>query len=131
ATVKKMNEGLLLDGSKIAGTFSMLIGAVANPNMQPLELNIMRLHKKVEAGANFIQTQAVFDIEAFQLWLETARNEGITEKTAILAGILPLSSADEARKLNDTYTDNKIPEVIINRIKAAGDQKAQKKEGKN
>jgi methylenetetrahydrofolate reductase (NADPH) len=129
ATVKKMNEGLLLDGGKINGRFSMLIGAVANPYMKPMELNIIRLDKKVSAGASFIQTQAVFDVEAFQLWLEAARQEGITEKVAILAGVLPLASADEAKKLSDTYTDSSIPGEIIERIRAAGDLNAQKKEG--
>jgi methylenetetrahydrofolate reductase (NADPH) len=130
ATVRKMNnEGLLLDGTKIEGTFSMLIGAVANPYLKPLELNIIRLNKKVNAGASFIQTQAVFDVEAFQQWLEAARKVGITEKVAILAGVLPLSSADEAMRLCDTFTDFNIPEAIISRIKAAGDPQAQKKEG--
>jgi methylenetetrahydrofolate reductase (NADPH) len=130
ATVRKMNdEGLLLDGTKIEGAFSMLIGAVANPYLKPLALNIIRLNKKANAGANFIQTQAVFDVAAFQEWLEAVRKEGITEKVAILAGVLPLSSADEAKRLCDTYTDFIIPEEIINRIKAAGDQKAQKREG--
>ena len=52
------NEGTLLNGTKIKGDFSMLVGAVANPYLRPLELNIMRLMKKVKAGAKFIQTQA-------------------------------------------------------------------------
>ena len=130
AAVSKMNEeGLLLGGTKIEGPFSMLIGAVANPYVKPLELNIIRLKKKADAGANFIQTQAIFDVAIFQQWLEAARQVGITEKVAILAGILPLQSADEARRLGDTYTDFNIPEDIINRIKAAGNQEAQKKTG--
>ncbi len=130
AAVRKMNDaGLLLDGTKIEGAFSMLIGAVANPYLTPLELNIIRLNKKVDAGANFIQTQAVFDVEAFQQWLDAACNEGITEKTAVLAGVLPLASAAEAKRLCDTYTDFIIPNDVLDRIKAAGDQDAQKKEG--
>ena len=130
AIVRKMtDEGLLLDGKKIEGAFSMLIGAVANPFLKPLELNIIRLNKKVDAGANFIQTQAVFDVEAFQQWLEAARSEGITESTAVLAGVLPLASAAEAKRLSDTYTDFNIPNEVLERIRAAGDEKAQKKEG--
>jgi methylenetetrahydrofolate reductase (NADPH) len=130
ALVRKMtDEGLLLDGKKIEGAFSMLIGAVANPFLKPLELNIIRLNKKVDAGANFIQTQAVFDVEAFQQWLEAARSEGITERIAVLAGILPLASAAEAKKLSDTYTDFNIPNEVLERIMAAGDENAQKKEG--
>jgi methylenetetrahydrofolate reductase (NADPH) len=130
AAVKKMrDEGVLLDGTKIEGEFSMLIGAVANPNITPLELNIICLNKKIEAGADFIQTQAVFDIEAFGQWLDAAVSEGITEKTAILAGIMPLESAAEAEKLRETYTDLYISDELIERLKAAGDEQAQKKEG--
>jgi methylenetetrahydrofolate reductase (NADPH) len=130
ATVKKMNEeGLLLDGTKIEGEFAMLVGAAANPYTRPIELNVLRLTKKVEAGAAFIQTQAVFDIESLEKWVEALRREGITERVAILAGVLPLASADEARRLSDTFTDFYIPEAIIERMKAAGDPDAQKKEG--
>jgi len=129
ALVKTMNGGLLLDGTKIQGEFSMLIGAVANPHMKPLELNIIQLSKKVAAGVNFIQTQAVFDVEIFQQWLEAAAKEGITEKTAILAGVLPLKSAAQGQKLLDTHTDFNIPNDVLNRIKAAGAPEAQKKEG--
>ena len=130
AAVQKMrDEGVLLDETKIEGKFSMLIGAVANPYLTPLELNIIRLNKKVEAGAEFIQTQAVFDIEAFGRWLDTAVSEGIAEKTAILAGIMPLESAAEAKKLRETYTDMYISDELIERLKAAGGEDAQKKEG--
>ncbi len=130
ATVRKMNEeGLLLGGTKIEGSFSMLIGAVANPFMKPLELNIIRLNKKVIAGASFIQTQAIFDIEVFHQWLEAARSAGITEKAAILAGVMPLASYTEAKKISDTYTDFNIPDEVLDRMKAAGNEEAQKKEG--
>jgi len=130
AAVKQMtDEGLLLDGTKIEGSFSMVAGAAANPFLKPLELNIIRLKKKVKAGAGFLQTQAVFDVEEFKRWLETARSEGITEKAAILAGVLPLSSAAEAKKLNETFTDFSIPNEMISRLEAAGNEEAQQKEG--
>ncbi len=129
AMVKKMNEGRLLDGTRIQGEFSMLIGAVANPYMKPLELNILRLGKKVAAGASFIQTQAVFDVEVFQQWLEAAVKEGITKKTAILAGVMPLPGAAQGQKLLDSHTDFVIPAGVLDRLKAAGDLEAQRKEG--
>jgi methylenetetrahydrofolate reductase (NADPH) len=130
AAVKAMNEeGALLDGTKIQGDFSMLIGAVVNPYMKPLELNIMRLEKKVAAGADFIQTQAVFDVAVFQQWLEAASKEGVTEKTAVLAGVLPLQNAAQGQQLLDTHTDYHIPADVLNRIKAAGGAEAQKTEG--
>jgi len=130
AAVKKMrDEGVLLDGAEISGSFSMLAGAVANPYLRPLELNMIRLGKKIEAGASFVQTQAVFDTTEFSRWLDAARSEGVTEETAILAGMLPLDSAAEAEKLCGTYTDFRIPDELIERLKAAGDPEAQKKEG--
>jgi methylenetetrahydrofolate reductase (NADPH) len=130
STVRKMSEeGSLLNGTKIEGNFSMLIGAVANPYMKPIDLNMLRLNKKIEAGATFIQTQAVFDLEGFREWLEAVVKERLDDKVAILAGVQPLSSAVEAKKLADTYTDFTIPERVLERIMAAGDQAAQKKEG--
>lgn len=129
ATVNKMNRGLLLDGTKIEGDFAMLVGAVANPYLKPLELNILRLSKKVAAGADFIQTQAVFDVAIFEQWLEAVRREGLTDRTAILAGVLPLTSAAQAERLRDTHTDFIIPDKIIERMKASRDAGSQKREG--
>ncbi len=130
AIVRKMNEeGSLLNGARIDGVFSMLIGAVANPYMKPLELNVIRLNKKVDAGVRFIQTQAVFDVEGFQQWLDAVSKQGLTERAAILAGVMPLSSAAEAKRLADTYTDLVIPSRVLERVRSAGDQAAQKKEG--
>ena len=129
AAVTRMNrEGQLLDGTRIEGGFSMLVGAVANPYLKPLELNLIRLTKKVNAGAAFIQTQAVFDVEAFQEWLEAVRKEGLDGRTAILAGVLPLAGAAEAEKLC-TRTDVNIPQALVGRIKSAGNPDAQKREG--
>ena len=127
--VTQMNEGQLADGNKIGNGFSMLAGAVANPYLKPLELNIMRLAKKVRAGARFIQTQAVFDIAAFRQWLEAAGKAGLPGKASFLAGVLPLQSAAQAKELAETHTDFYIPDEIYNRLKAAGDAAAQRKEG--
>jgi methylenetetrahydrofolate reductase (NADPH) len=130
AAIKALCEdGILLDGKKVTGGFLMLAGAAANPDVRPLELNILRLAKKVEAGAAFIQTQAIFNIESFDEWLRAAHKEGITEKTAILAGVMPLGSADEAMELREKFTDFRIPDTIVERLEAAGDEKSQKKEG--
>jgi methylenetetrahydrofolate reductase (NADPH) len=130
AAISRMrDEGVLLDGTKILGDFPMLVGAVANPYLRPMELNILRLAKKVEAGARFIQTQAIFDVQEFAEWIEAARTEGIAAKTAILAGVLPLTDAAEAEALRERHTDFQIPDEVIGRIKAAGDPSAQRKEG--
>ena len=129
-TITKMNkDGILLNGTKIKGKFSMLIGAVANPYLRPMELNILRLSKKVRAGARFIQTQAVFNTTDFQEWLDAAYKEGITEKVAIIAGIYPLKSYDEAIELLKKHTDFYIPDSHIKRIKDAGNIGEQRKMG--
>ena len=107
----------------------MTIGAVANPSLKPMDLGIIRLMQKVEAGAAFIQTHAVFDVEEFGLWLDAARQAGITDKTAILAGVFPLESVEEAETLAKKYTEFQIPAPVIERLNAAGDREAQKKEG--
>jgi methylenetetrahydrofolate reductase (NADPH) len=130
--VTNMSEsGALCDGTKIKGQFSMFVGAVANPFLKPLELNVLKLHQKVDAGAKFIQTHAVFDIETFSQWLEAVVNEGITKKVKILAGVLPLGSVAEAEKLRDTYSDYCIPDKVIERLKASDNEETQKKEGLN
>jgi methylenetetrahydrofolate reductase (NADPH) len=127
--VKKMNNGQLLDGTKIQGNFGMLIGAAANPSLKPLELNILRLSKKVAAGADFIQTQSVFDVDTFKVWLEAVRDAGLADKTAILAGVMPLKSAAHAQELTTTHTDFVIPETIVKRLTSASDAGAQRNEG--
>ena len=129
AMVKNMKNGNLQNGAKINGAFSMVTGAVANPSLRPLELNMLRLSQKVECGADFIQTQAVFDAAEFEQWLAAAQHNGIDAKTAILAGVFPLESADEAETLRKTFTEFQIPDGVIERLKSAGDEKAQKKEG--
>ena len=130
AAVKQMrDQGILLDGTKIEGDFPIFIGAVANPFMKPLELNILRHAKKVEAGAEFIQTQAIFDANEFSQWINTAQKEGISEKTAIIAGVLPIRSVAEAENLRDKYMDMSIPDQVIERMNSAGDEEGQRKEG--
>jgi len=128
-TARMSEQGVLADGKKIDGPFSMLVGAVANPYLNPLDLNLFRLGKKIEAGARFIQTHAVFDIEAFKLWLEAVRKAGLDKRAAILASVFPLESAAEAQKLRDTYAEFCIPDYVIDRLKKAGNDEAQQKEG--
>jgi len=128
-TDKMRNNSELLNGMKISGSFNMITGAVANPYMKPVELNMLRVSQKADAGASFIQTHAVFDVEVFGTWLAAAKDAGITDKAAMLAGILPLESAEEAEALRDKYTDFTIPDSIVERLRSAGNADAQRKEG--
>ena len=114
ALVRKMREkGELLNGEKINGPFPVIAGAVANPCLKPMDFGIFRLMQKVEAGAAFIQTHAVFDVGAFGLWLEAAKQAGITDKAAILAGVFPLDSAEEAETLAKKYAEFQIPAPVM------------------
>jgi len=129
-TARQMRDkGTLLDGTPIAGKFSLLIGTVVNPYLKPLDLNMIQLAKKIEAGADFLQTHPVFDVEGFAAWLEAARQENLLHKTAILASVLPLTSVEEAETLRDTHTDLSIPDAVVARLKTAGTAPAQEKEG--
>jgi methylenetetrahydrofolate reductase (NADPH) len=128
--VTRMRQrGQLLNGAKIDGAFPITTGAVANPYLNPLDLNIMRLSQKVEAGAVFVQTEAVFDVDEFSQWFDAIRHAGILDKAAVLAGVLPLESAEEAESLSKKYTEFQISPLVIERLKSAGDKQAQKKEG--
>jgi methylenetetrahydrofolate reductase (NADPH) len=129
-TVKQMRDkGTLLDGSPITGKFSMLVGAVANPYLKPMELSMIQLAKKIEAGADFVQTHPVFDVDGFSAWLAAARKDGLVDKTAVIAGVLPLTSVEEAERLRTSHTDLCIPDAWVERLKAAGKPDAQEKEG--
>ena len=98
----------------------MLVGAVINPFLKPLELNLIRLHHKIEAGARFIQTHAVFDLDGFSRWLQAVRREGLTRKVAILASVLPLENVMEAQKLRVTHPDFYVPQEVMERLQASG-----------
>lgn len=128
-TEKLRTRGELLNGVKIKGDFNILIGAVGNPFMTPAELNLMRISQKAEAGACFLQTHPVFDTSLFGSWLSSMKDSGVAEKTAILAGILPLESAEEAEALRSKYTDFTIPQSVVDRLRSAGGPEAQRKEG--
>lgn len=128
--ISEMNKkGILLNGEKTSHSFSMFPGAVANPFIRPIELSILRLVKKVEAGARFIQTHAIFNPEYFQEWLNLVQKEGITEKAAIIASVFPLTSADEAMNITENYTDFAIPEEIVTQLKQAGNEQQQREQG--
>jgi methylenetetrahydrofolate reductase (NADPH) len=128
--VNHMSEkGLLADGTKINGQFGMLIGAVANPFLRPIELNLLRYGQKIAAGAKFFQTHPVFDVKAFAQWFEAVQKAGLDKKAAVIASVCPLQSLAEAEKLRGTFSDYVIPDEIVARLKSAGDEAAQKKQG--
>ena len=99
----------------------MFIGAAANPFGDPFEFRVIRLAKKINAGADFIQTQCIYDMDRFGRWLAEARERGLTERVKILAGVTPLKSFGMARYMRDQVAGITVPDAIVDRMKAAGE----------
>ena len=96
------------------------VGAAAAPFADPIDFRPYRLAKKVSAGADFIQTQLVYDIPAFQRYMEKVRELGLHEKTYILAGVGPLKSPGMARYMKNNVPGILVPDEMIDRMKGAG-----------
>lgn len=96
------------------------IGAAAAPFADPIDFRPYRLAKKVKAGANFIQTQLVYDVEAFSRYMEKVRKLELHDKTYILAGVGPLKSPGMARYMKNSVPGILVPDEIIARMNEAG-----------
>ena len=103
----------------------MFIGAAANPFGDPFEFRVTRLAKKINAGADFIQTQCIFDMDRFAEWMTLVRDLGLHEKCKILAGVTPLKSAPMARYMRDKVAGITMPDYYVDRIAAAEDPKSE------
>ncbi len=120
--VRKMrDEAQFMSGDKISGGVPLFIGAAANPYADPFEFRVLRLAKKVKAGADFIQTQAVFEVERFTKWMEMVRDRGLDQKVHILAGLIPIKSVGMARYMRDYVSGLMVPDELVVRIENAKD----------
>lgn len=120
---KMRDEQTFIGGEKLAAPIDIFIGAVENPFADPFEYRAYRLAKKVEAGADFIQTQAIFDMDRFELWMEKVRQLGIHKKVPIMAGVIPIKSLGAVRYMKNNVSGMIVPDAIIERIKAAENKK--------
>ena len=126
-TVKEMrDEGVDMSGFELNQAPRMFIGAAANPFADPFEYRVMRLGKKIDAGADFIQTQCVYNLERFKKWIHMATEEGLTEKAHIMAGVTPLKSAGMARYMNERVAGMDVPPAVIERMDAVPKKDASK-----
>lgn len=123
--VKNMRDnGIFQSGDKIlSGNPDIFIGAAANPFADPFEIRVDRLEKKIEAGVDFIQTQSVFNLEKFSIWMDEVRARGLDNKVFILAGITPLKSLKMAERMKFFVPGVDIPDKIYNRMKKTQDTK--------
>lgn len=101
------------------------IGAVANPFADPFEFRVFRLEKKIRAGAQFIQTQCIFDIERFEAFMDLARKRTLHEQAYIMAGVMPIKSAKVAKYMQKNVSGMLVPDWIIERLSKAEDQAAE------
>jgi methylenetetrahydrofolate reductase (NADPH) len=100
---------------------SVFLGAAANPYADPFDAQVDRLRKKIDAGAEFIQTQSVYNIEKFSRWMDDIRSQGLDKKVHILAGITPLKSVKMAERMKFHVPGTDVPDAIYQRIKGASD----------
>ena len=123
-TVKKMrDEGKFQGGADIQNAPKMFIGAAANPFADPFELRVMRLAKKVNAGVDFIQTQCIFNLDKFELYMKQVCDRGLHEKVAILAGITPMKTAGAARYMKNKVPGMDVPDEIVKRMEGQPKEK--------
>jgi methylenetetrahydrofolate reductase (NADPH) len=113
------DEGRLMSGRELDPAPSWLIGAVENPS-EPARASTARLGQKVAAGAQFVQTQFVFDVEAFAGWMSRVRDLGLHERCHILAGVGPVLSLRALSHLQDNVPGVHIPDRVADRLRAAG-----------
>lgn len=111
-------------GNPLATTPKLFKGAVVTPVYDPLPLQISKLKKKVANGAEFIQTQGIFDLESMKTFMEAVRAAGIT--VPIMAGIIPLKTAGMAKFMNANVPGIQVPDHMIDRLTAAAEEGKEK-----
>ena len=123
--IKNMRDNGVFESGDIilSGNPDVFIGAAANPFSDPYEFRVDRLEKKVEAGAEFIQTQSVFNLDKFNMWVDEVRSRGLDKTIHILAGVTPLKSLKMTERMKFHIPGVDIPDKIYNRMKNAVDPK--------
>jgi len=123
--VKDMRDnGVFQSGDEISsGKPDVFIGAAANPFVDPYEFRVDRLEKKIRAGADFIQTQSVFNVDKFNMWMDEVRSRGLDKKVHILAGVTPLKSLKMTERMRFHVPGVDIPDDIARRMENAEDPK--------
>ena len=116
-TVRHMrDEGKFLGGDDIKRPPKMFVGAAANPFADPFEIRVPRLAKKIKAGAEFIQTQCIYNLDKFEEWMKLARDRGLHEQIYILAGMTPMKSAGMAKYMKNRVPGMDVPDELVKRL---------------
>ncbi len=114
-------EGVDFAGKKLEASPELLLGAAAHPYLRPMDLNILRLKKKVMAGADVLFTQAVFDLDGFSEWMKAVQAAGLDKQVAVIASVLPLRTVEQARTLQAKKTYGPVGDDVIARLSKAAD----------
>jgi len=122
---KLKEENVFMGGSQCKQPPKFFLGATVSPFADPEELQMIRLRKKIKAGAQFVQTQAVYDVKRFEEWMEKARALGLHKKTYILAGIV-VNKSLKSLEMTGQVPGIKVPDILISRMKEAGKENWQK-----
>ncbi len=123
------DQGQFLSGRKLERPPAFFLGAAANPFVPPLEHRARHLAKKIEAGAEFIQTQFCFDVRRFEQFMAQVRDLGLDQRAHILVGVGPLRSARSAEWLRRNVPGVVIPDSVLHRMSQAPTDR-QRQEGK-
>lgn len=115
------DERHLLDGREVSEPPQLFLGAAGSPNDQNLHHEALRLEKKINAGAQYIQTQLVYDVESLQQWLEALEQRNLLAKVHVLVGIGPLRSVKVIRFMQEHIPDITIPLPLIERMEKSSD----------
>lgn len=127
-TIRTMrDEGRFLSGRKLTTPPEVFLGAAINPFAPPLDFRPFRLMKKIEAGAQFVQSQYCFDLPMLRSYMDKVRDLGLHEKCFILVGVGPLASARSARWIRTNVPGIHIPESIVERLDRSDNPKAEGK----
>jgi len=123
--VKTMrDDGKFLNGQDIDERPRMFIGAASNPFAEPFDWRPYRLAKKIAAGADFVQTQCIYNMDKFREFMKRVVDMGLHEKCYILAGVTPMKSVGMARYMANSVPGMDVPEALIKRLQGAGKGKA-------
>ena len=110
------DEGKFLGGDAIKVPPNLFVGAAANPFADPFKIRVPRLAKKIAAGAEFIQTQCVYNLDKFEEWMKGVCDRGLHEKVFILPGITPMRSVGMAKYLRRAVPGMDVPEELVKRL---------------
>jgi 5,10-methylenetetrahydrofolate reductase len=116
------DKGVFQSGDALRAEWPQVyLGAAANPYADPFEFQVVRLEKKIEAGAEFIQTQSVYNMEKFVRWMDVVRSQGFDKRVHILAGVTPLKSVKMAERMKFHVPGTDVPDAVYQWMKEARD----------